>query len=257
MDTNKEIELSNIDKEINDISLYLSRIEKYQSNDTISNIPTRCLSWICFYESERSNQHQLIIELLKRGANPNFLNSNDCIEPILVTACRFLKINSIKTLLSNTIIKVNPDIHHTYGPPPLHAVCSTKYRYHTDEGLIIIQNIVCEIALELLNYGADPNVIVHDIHSPLLEACINGNLKLVQILLENKANPNLLAPLHVACRRACYRNGILDYMKLLFDHDADPNIEWIINNKKITALSIANELKNQEVITYLTLHGAI
>uniref|UniRef100_A0A8B9EMP1 Proteasome 26S subunit, non-ATPase 10 n=1 Tax=Anser cygnoides TaxID=8845 RepID=A0A8B9EMP1_ANSCY len=93
-----------------------------------------------------------------------------------------------------------------------------------------------EIAIMLLENGADPDATDHFESTPLHRAAAKGNLKMIQILLRHKASVNIQdsegnTPLHLACDEER-----VDEAKLLVSHGASIHIE---NKEELTPLKVA------------------
>ena len=90
-------------------------------------------------------------------------------------------------------------------------------------------------------------------HTPLLFAIKEGNLKIVEFLLQNGAEVDRIVerdnPLHYATKK-----GNLELIKLLFSHGADVN--KTLGDEKLTPLGRAAEYGHLEVVKYLVAEGA-
>jgi serine/threonine-protein phosphatase 6 regulatory ankyrin repeat subunit B len=110
----------------------------------------------------------------------------------------------------------------------------------------------------LLEAQADVNATdnTYD-YTSLLVATMKGNNKIVKLLLDAGANVNVICkpsnetPLFIASK-----NGRLDIVKLLIEAKADVNARSYKNGKSYTALGIAKENGNGEVVKFLKDHGA-
>ncbi|KAL6793196.1 ankyrin repeat-containing domain protein [Trichoderma sp. SZMC 28012] len=89
------------------------------------------------------------------------------------------------------------------------------------------------MAKMLLDLGADPNSGLGERPNyrwaPLVVAVEGNHLKTVEILLENKADPNICGPnnLDTPLWFAAIKAASADMVRLLLDHDADPNHELL------------------------------
>jgi len=80
----------------------------------------------------------------------------------------------------------------------------------------------------LLSEGANVNAVGYDDYTILMAAANQGNFRILKILLEHKADPNLPSPvtgetpLHAAAAKA-FGEGAFDCIKLLLEAGANPN----------------------------------
>ena len=100
----------------------------------------------------------------------------------------------------------------------------------------------------LLNNGADPDLATQFGITPLHVSCRAGNTKIVELLLNNKADPNIvnvagLAAIHHACFR-----GHTKILKMLLDAGADMNLKVY---DEYTPYRIASVAAQQEVMKLL------
>ncbi len=124
----------------------------------------------------------------------------------------------------------------------------------------------------LLDYGADPNVEFSGV-SPLIGAIEQNYIKVMKLLLDNKAKVN--AKTHLSDPRldgkgmknlsplaAAIVSNNLEATKLLLQNGADINIIGTIYNEKsgtqtsMSALSLAIPYKNKDIIRLLLNYGA-
>ncbi|XP_071145817.1 uncharacterized protein [Mytilus edulis] len=89
--------------------------------------------------------------------------------------------------------------------------------------------------------------------TPLFMASSRGFIKVVKLLLEHNANPNLVnsfndTPLFAACE-----NGYTEIVKLLLEFQADPNL---YNNYNVSPLQVVVANGFSDVVSLLLTHGA-
>lgn len=106
-----------------------------------------------------------------------------------------------------------PNLRSKYRRMALIAACDGEPSY--------------EIAKILVDHGANPNIVEKDGYSTLAFACMYGDSKLVKLLLEAGADPNLKSaswgrpPLHFA---ATNKKDPIKIIKLLVKHGVDVNL---------------------------------
>ncbi|XP_063913940.1 uncharacterized protein LOC135130477 isoform X2 [Zophobas morio] len=108
-----------------------------------------------------------------------------------------------------------------------------------------------DIVKLLMEHGAELDVPNHHGTTGLYAAAANGHLKTVEFLYENGANVNVVdadgdTPLHDAAH-----NGHLSVVQYLVLHRANTSIR---NKNKKTALDLAVDQGNQDVVDFLTIH---
>ncbi|KAG2464607.1 PSD10 ATPase, partial [Polypterus senegalus] len=146
------------------------------------------------------------------------------------------KFDSLKSkILSNKSLANKTDQDHR---TVLHWACSAG---HTDIvefilGLNVEIDLKDDIALMLLENGADPNATDKFESTPLHRAAAKGNFRLIQLLLKHGASTNIQdsegnTPLHLACDE---ERG--EAAKLLVEHGSSIYIE---NKEEKTPLQIA------------------
>lgn len=79
-------------------------------------------------------------------------------------------------------------------------------------------------AFKLISEGADPNIFRR--YAPLIEACCNQNIKLINALLKAKADPNIVDKREWSPLGAAWRGGHIDAMKLLVRAGAQITSNW-------------------------------
>lgn len=117
-----------------------------------------------------------------------------------------------------------------------------------------IQNHLYKTLTEILDDGADIEMKYKGV-IPLMFSVYQHDEKLVKILLEYGANPNLLnkTGFYSPLSEACVTNSI-STVKVLIEYGADVNYQY---NKSETALTVAaKECKNFELVKLLLEHGA-
>jgi ankyrin repeat protein len=105
---------------------------------------------------------------------------------------------------------------------PLNASNNSNYTRQTPLILACLTEQP-EIAILLLEKGADPTAVDSDRTTPLHAACARGLTEVVQMLLDRGADPSALrtdgvSPLHLAIRM-----NLPDIVRLLLEHGSDPN----------------------------------
>ena len=86
----------------------------------------------------------------------------------------------------------------------------------------------------LISNGADVNAIGYADYTVLMAAVNQGYPKIVKILLDKGADPNLASPqtgetpLHIAALRG-FEEGSMESLKLLLDAGANPNVKNKVN----------------------------
>ena len=96
------------------------------------------------------------------------------------------------------------------------------------------------------------NLVDEDGMTALMWACINGNIEVVKLLLENGADVNLVEKYsYNALICACF-NGYTEIVKLLLEYNADVNM---VNKWGMTALMWAEQNESTEIIELLNKHN--
>jgi ankyrin repeat protein len=132
---------------------------------------------------------------------------------------------------------------------PLHVACD-EIEYN-------------DLALYLLDRGALINIVNEAYYSPLLYACINNNIKLINLLLDKGANINIIdyincTVLHIICSRY-YRSGHkendkIETIKVLLNRGININEK---NDQNDTALDNALENGYVNIAKVLLDYGSI
>ena len=205
-------------------------------------------------ENGRTN---VVARLLKANAKPNIQTITQGVAP-LHYATQSKHLDTIKALLKG---KADPDITDNNGTAPLHICCiagsleitEVLLRSKANPNILddvtkatplyyAVDGIHIKVLQSLVSFNADPNIHDGNGYTPLHIMCdkvikpefqsnISALLKIAQILLEAKANPNVIehvngfAPLHCLC---CA--GSLKLTKVFLEFNADPNIRDAMKN---------------------------
>ena len=180
--------------------------------------------------------YPLASHLINKGVN---VNDEEMVERLIGTA----DAESIKFLLRKGL---NPKItkQGTGIPLVFDAACKMSEDNKTRDNLI-------EIIKAFVEAGADVELPAEKGRISLLNFALGvENIELVKFLLEHKANPNgTLKNTPVIVVAAC--NG-LDFVKALHCAGADLNI---VPDNGVSALAVAIEKKDLELLNYLLNHG--
>jgi len=185
-----------------------------------------------------SGGHFKVVELLlKRGANKEHHNVNDY-SPLTLAAFGG-HVNIIKLLLSNGA-EINSRTGSKRGISPL---------------MMAANNGHVEAVRILLEMGSDINAIIdNNGYSALTLACYYGRPKIVQLLLEKKANVEQRikgqTPLQLSVSR-----GYVGVSRVLLDYGADVNAPPVPSSRD-TALTIASEKGFLQLVDLLLERGA-
>lgn len=191
-----------------------------------------------------------------------------------------------------TSILPNTDFRHFAGTPAFSLVCSINYDHSIKDDSRLSLNYVEDIsgmsplifsirnkkynaAIELLELGADPNVVdSHNGISPLLELCINYDEnkesarvkdRLIELLLEKNADVNCCinntSPLFALCRS---KYADVELISLLISRGANTNQLFIQSDPYLhecykeneSALNIAVYQERYDVALLLLENGA-
>tara|TARA_B110000977_G_C11063825_1_gene487012 strand:+ start:1305 stop:2207 length:903 start_codon:yes stop_codon:yes gene_type:complete len=111
---------------------------------------------------------------------------------------------------------------------------------------------------ELLDSGVDPNIehrceFPTNETTPLIYATMKGRDKIVRLLLDSKAKPNIRDSAGITALRVASSLGYTDIVKILFNYDIDINIR---DNSGMTALMLAAWDGEIETARLLLKHGA-
>ena len=183
------------------------------------------------HNSCRNGFINVVDSLIKGGADPDILDKHE--ETPLYLACsRYENLSMIKKLLE---LGANPDIPNKFG--------------HTPLTIVIINGNLKAVEL-LLEAGANPDTPIvesRDIHVPILFAAKHGHHEILEMLLKYEANINKVGDGWTALHAATY-NSDVDTLKLLLQHNADPNF---IDVDGLTPLYIATYMKCPTIVKML------
>jgi len=147
----------------------------------------------------------------------------------------FLVARSGSVLEMESILKENPDAinsKNTYGFSPLILAC-----YNSNN----------EVASYLIDKNADVNYISQE-GTALMAATVKGNIKLVELLLLNGANPNLTDENGTTALMYAVQFKNETIIKLLLANKADASL---LNQEGKTAFEYAVFSKNDNIINLL------
>lgn len=145
---------------------------------------------------------------------------------------------AVDALLNDGAIGLLINQGNVNGSTPLHFACANGYQ---------------DIALALIDKGANLDIQNKDRGTPLMFACMNGHTDIAISLLERGADPDLAnyngdTALHIACEKG--HQGIA---LALLDKGANPNLP---DNDGYKALHYACQDNNKELVEALLIRGA-
>ena len=192
------------------------------------------------------NEPQLLEVLTSTpGINPILLNHDG--NAAIHTACMHFRLKSLKVLLSCK--NCDPNQQNSKGDTALHIVC----RMRTGRELQFLEVLTSTPGINptLVNHeGIAPcDVVDNDGNTLLHIACAEGNTKIVELLVRNRANILTLnhegnVPIHTACM-----NSRLESLKVLLScKSCDPNQQ---NSKGDTALHIVCRMRTGRELQFL------
>ncbi len=109
-----------------------------------------------------------------------------------------------------------------------------------------------KIARLLLNYNADPNLVIHKGLTPLMIAVENNNMNMAQLLLYRGADPNGHGGSNMTPLTLAVNNNYLEMVQILLENYADPRMS--IPDGSLTPFDIAHKHHYQKIIQ--ALHNA-
>ncbi|VDI39180.1 Hypothetical predicted protein [Mytilus galloprovincialis] len=210
------------------------------------------------YATERGNT-EVVQLLLQSECNVNYCNGKN--ETALFIACKTGKNDIVKLLLNS---KCDIDKCNNQGRSPLWISSANGF---TDVAELLVQNgctidlldnvggspfyIACQnynidIIYLLLRQDPKPDINIQPVnysYTPLIRACIKGQQKIVELLIENNCNVNLYSHDHETALHWAAITGHGDIVRILIENECDVN--HCDGNHK-TALFYAVEANNQE-----------
>ena len=113
---------------------------------------------------------------------------------------------------------------------------------------IASQNGHYQVVELLLNQQADPNILNNNGVTALYIASKNGHYQVVELLLKQQANPNVQLPNGQTALYTASQNDHYHVVELLLNHEANPNIK---EENDWTTLMIASQNGNYQVVELL------
>ncbi|XP_034949608.1 ankyrin-1-like [Chelonus insularis] len=180
-------------------------LENHVNPNATNQHSQTALHYIC--SAKPGTTLQIIQLLLKHNADTEAMDDRGWTP--LFEACSSGNIVAVKVLLGN---HANPNVRCWNGRTALHLTSAL-------EPVITLQ-----IMQSLLKHNVDIEAADEEGRTPLIEACIYGNVVAVKVLLDNHANPNVTnhcgqTPLHFICFGET--ESTLKIIQLLLKHNAD------------------------------------
>lgn len=203
----------------------------------------------------------LVKSLLAKGVSPNIYSLDDHTPLSIATKCNNLEIvNLLLEKGATANVKCGSGIWKTPLYIAIEKGCleiakvllvnnaDTNFQ-ESSHGWTALQfaamhNKLDEVKL-LLEHNTDPNFIGWSGKAPLHSAVAEKHVEIVQILLQNGADPNIeshgdyLRPLHYAAEA-----DHLEILNLLLENGADPNLK---DSRGLTPLDIAKKFNHLEI----------
>lgn len=165
---------------------------------------------------------KLALLLMDQVANPNWPHSTSFYTP-LAAACQEKKPGKQCNVLVSLLLDAQADANLCLHASPLETACSHSCDDSTADCLSCVRS--------LLAASAAVNYVSHNGScgsTPLYAACSNGNVKLVRVLLDAKADVNLSTE-HTLCQKAnactplamSCEKGYAECVRLLLEAQAD------------------------------------
>lgn len=245
----------------NSIAMYLAaqrgyfEIVKILLDHGISADQCRYKGFTCLYTAARNGHLEIVKLLTEYGADPNNRDGDGSTPIYIATQHGHIQVVEYLASLSNTIVD-GPLTWFLNSYSPLYI--SAQNGYHR------ITEILCQKGAQVNNVGANTA-------TALYTASQNGHDKVVEVLLRHGASTEITyglgcTPLYIASQKgylkcvehlikygafidvqtqkgatplyvACHMNNI-DIVKLLLEHQANPNITFLSNNYSPLHISI-------------------
>lgn len=148
-------------------------------------------------------------------------------------ACKEGRMDEVRRLLCTGLATVHT--RHEHNDTPLHSACRKGHK---------------DIAVLLLQLGAEVNVVNKFKVTPLIAACYSGHSETCRLLLQQGADLNRKANCGTTALHAACRKGYDELVDILLDHGADINT---VGPMGYTALHEAS-VHNHERVVSLLLH---
>ena len=168
------------------------------------------------------NVEKLLIDMSDKYTDNLYLN----ISLYVAISCGYFDILKLLLKLDNIDVNIN-NIYNT-----------NDSNINND-----IYNTLVKKTVSMLSKYRLIDMLSHINSTPLMLACNNKHLKIVKLLLNNNADPNIQDEGGINCLQAASYYNYIDIAKILLEHKANPNIQDMYHNTPIM-FSKSNEMKN-------------
>jgi uncharacterized protein len=221
----------------------------------------------------RENCGECVDVLLANGADID-LPDPDGVSPLLVA------IMNANWDLAKKLIEAGADVNQwdVYGEAPLFTVVGSHTRIDGGRASIdpLNQTRGTEILRLLLDRGANPNMQLFfrpaNVRgstntrgsTPLIRAATNGDMEVVQLLLEHGADPTIYmadrqTPIHAALAGRAPEKQVVEMIRLFYEAGTDVNVVALVNHREEvrggSALHYAVRKRYKAVIEQLAEYG--
>ncbi|CAF0714986.1 unnamed protein product [Brachionus calyciflorus] len=187
--------------------------------------------------------------LIKCGADFNLLNSDNC--TCAHGAAFYKNVPILQLLLDN---KIDVNIKDISGKNILHLLCKDSY----DDTYSLVNDteeksqnknkeFINLINRLLIDFQMDPNEKDSSDFTPLMYACEHENLDLIQILIDYKANINIINSEGITCMLLAIINSCPKVVKFLLSNGFDLNIKHV----NCSYITDASYLSDKEILLSL------